>query len=427
MKLVKIYLLALFLASGVLCASELTVDDILSGNISNNISILPSHDNEISKVENNSSPGQSSINDKAKVENIDSSHEISTNYSKASESPKLGTTENPIRVGVIDVAPFGSIKNGEFFGLTIEYWRDLAAMYGWKYEFINAGQNYGKAVLATKDGAYDVLLGNFSTYYERGKLVDFSRPYLLNYVSVLASTKNAENIFVTIAKVVIRLVLPIFLTVGCFLFLFALILSRSTELTEDRGFFINSFYVIMAILQGQVTYIDKPHCNSSRLVLVLMAFFSILFASTFTAVMTDTLLILDVPTDPFTKIKDVEDKHFVVEEGSGFVNIVKSLGGVVKEVPGSEASVEYYYKNRDKYDGWVADHALVHMYDKELPAHDVIQSGINMRNDELVFIYNKDFPFSKEVDLGILKLQDNNTSILICARYLGVDSKLCVV
>ena len=67
------------------------------------------------------------------------------------------------------------------------------------------------------------------------------------------------------------------------------------------------------------------------------------------------------------------------------------------------------------------------MLDKNFPARDIIQSGINLRNDELVFLFNKKFPFKNQVDLGILEQQDSNMSIVICARYLGVDSKLCIL
>ena len=341
--------------------------------------------------------------------------------------PVLGDENNPIKVGVLTVSPFGTMVNDDFQGLSIEYWKEIAAIYGWHYKFIDAGQHYKKAVRATNNGTYDILLGNFSTYYERGKIVDFSRPFLLNYVSVLTSTKNTSSVFGTFLNVVLRLVLPIFIVVLVFLLIFSVILSRNKDLSEDRGFMVNSFYVIMAILQGQVTYLQRPHCSSSRLVLTLIAVFSVIFAATFTAVMTDTLLIMEGPLDPFTKIKDVDGKKFVIEEGSGFVDIVESLGGIVTQIPGASGSLDYYYQNRGNYDGYVADHALVNMYDKALPDHDIVQSGINLRNDELVFIINKNFAYAKQIDLGILKLQDNNTSKLICARYLGVDSKLCLL
>ena len=83
--------------------------------------------------------------------------------------------------------------------------------------------------------------------------------------------------------------------------------------------------------------------------------------------------------------------------------------------------------HRDRYDGFVADHALVHMLDKSMPTHDIIQSQINLRNDELVFLLNKKFPLTKQVNLAILKFQDDNSSVMICAKYLGIDSKLCVL
>lgn len=341
-------------------------------------------------------------------------------------SSVLGSEANPIKVGVLMVPPFVQIKNGQHEGLAIEYWQKIAAKYGWHYQFIDAGQNYSKATFAASKDQYHVVLGNFSTFYERGKLVDFSRPFLLNYVSVLTSTAKIPNVFFTLAKVAYRLVLPIILIILCIMIGVTWFFCQSKELSKDHNFFVNAFYVCMAVCQGQV-YSNKPNSTATRVILLLLAFCSVFFLGTFSAAMTDTLLIMDVPIDPLIKIQDVKGKTFVLEQGSGFVDVVKALDGKTVEIAGLDSAALHYYTNRHKYDGFVADHALINMLDKNFPAYDVIQSGINLRNDELVFLFNKDFPYKGQVDLGILELQDSNMSILICARYLGVDSKLCIL
>ena len=70
---------------------------------------------------------------------------------------------------------------------------------------------------------------------------------------------------------------------------------------------------------------------------------------------------------------------------------------------------------------------LVHEFDRQLSSREIMQSAINLRNDELVFLYNKSFPYQDAVDQGIMRLQDKNISVLICAHYLGVDSRLCIL
>lgn len=350
------------------------------------------------------------------------SQEVDLNVQSA-----LGSKANPIRVGVIEVSPFGVLKEGVWTGLTIEYWEKIANEYGWQFTYESAGESYSGAAVDLSRGKYDLILGNFSTFYERGKIVDFSRPFLLNYVSVLTSTTKTQNIFLTILSVIQRLVLPILGVIAVVFVIFTVVLSRNKELTSEKSYATNTFYVLMAMLQGQVSFVNKPHCLASRLALVILAFFSVFFVATFSAVMTDTLIILDDPVDPFTKLKDVQGKRFILEEGSGFVPIVQELGGITTEIKGLEGASNYYYVHRDRYDGFVADHALVHMLDKSMPTHDIIQSQINLRNDELVFLLNKKFPLTKQVNLAILKFQDDNSSVMICAKYLGIDSKLCVL
>ena len=311
--------------------------------------------------------------------------------------------------------------------MAVEYWQEIADLYGWKYTYYDAGQNYGKAVMDTHDGVYDVLIGNFSTYYERGKLVDFSRPYLLNYISVLTTTKNTRGLFEVFLSKVTGLVLPVIISLMILVILFSILLSKNNDLTRENGVLSNAFYVLITVLQGQLTFFHRPHITSSRIIVAFIVLFSVVFTATVTSVMTNTVFALDAPYDPFNKLSDIKGKKFIIEEGGGFVSVVKSLGGLVTEIPGSHESFEHYNKNKDKYDGVVADHALVNLYDKEIPDKDIIQSQINIQNDELVFIFNKDNPYKKQVNLGILKLQDNNTSKLICAKYLGVDSKLCII
>lgn len=277
------------------------------------------------------------------------------------------------------------------------------------------------------DCVYDVLIGNFSTNYERGKLVDFSRPFLLNYISVLTTTKNTRGLFEVFIGKMTSLVLPVIIALVLLVFLFSMLLSKNNDLTEERGVLSNAFYILITLLQGQVTFFHRPHITSSRIIVAFVVLFSVVFTATVTSVMTNTVFALDAPYDPFNKLSDIKGKKFVIEEGSSFVGVTKSLGGLVTEIPGTDEAFHYYHENKAKYDGVVADHALVNLYDKELPDKDIIQSQINIRNDELVFIFNKDNPYSKQINLGILKLQDNNTSKLICAKYLGVDSRLCII
>ena len=342
----------------------------------------------------------------------------------AEQLPALGSPENPIKVGLLTLPPFVIEKKGHYAGLVVAYWEKIAAYHGWHYKYLDAGKNYTKAINATAEGSYDLMLGNFSTTFERSQLVDFSRPFLLNYASVLTES-HSRDVFWTIVKV-LKLVLPVLIFLFLALCCITVVFFFSADLTDERGFLVNAFCALMALMR-MGGYVQKPCSAISRVVVLILAFFSVFFMATFSAVMTDALLILEKPQDPFVVLSDIKGKTFIVAEGSSFVDVVHSLDGNVVEIPDAHYAVQYYFANRSKYDGFVGDHALVHEFDRQLSSREIMQSAINLRNDELVFLYHKGFPYQRAVDQGIMRLQDKNISVLICAHYLGVDSRLCIL
>ncbi len=344
--------------------------------------------------------------------------------SKNEASLVLGSSENPIKVGLLQLSPFVIKRQGRYSGLVVAFWEKIASRYGWHYQFVDAGKNYGKAVEAVADGRYDIVLGNFSTTYERSKLVDFSRPFLLNYASVLTKPE-IRNVFWTILKVV-KMILPVLFFLLTALCCITLVFFFTRDLTDERGLLANAFCAVMALMR-MGGYVQKPSALLSRVVVMILAFFSVFFMATFSAVMTDALLLVEQPQDPFVVLSDLKGKTFIVAQGSSFVDVVRGYDANVVEIPDAEYAGRYYFANRSKYDGFVGDQALVHELARQLSSRDIIQSGINLRNDELVFLFNKRFPHKELVDEGILRLQDKNISMLICAHYLGIDSKLCVL
>jgi ABC-type amino acid transport substrate-binding protein len=254
--------------------------------------------------------------------------------------------------------------------------------------------------------------------------VDFSRPFLLNYASIL-TTPETRNVFWTILTVV-KMIMPVLFFLLTVLCCITLVFVFTRDLTEERGLMANAFCAVMALMR-MGGYVQKPNALLSRVVVMILAFFSVFFMATFSAVMTDALLLVEQPQDPFVVLSDLKGKTFIVAEGSTFVEVVRGYDANVVEIPDAEYAGRYYFANRSKYDGFVGDQALVQELARQLSSREIIQSGINLRNDELVFLYNKRFPYQDEVDEGILRLQDKNVSMLICAHYLGVDSKLCVL
>ena len=102
---------------------------------------------------------------------------------------------NEIRIGVrTDFPPFSQIKDGEFTGFEVE----LAKAIGNKIL-----DNKGKVVLVgveakdripmLKNDQIDLMVANFTMTDERKKAVDFSLPYLLDFMGILAPKNSSLN------------------------------------------------------------------------------------------------------------------------------------------------------------------------------------------------------------------------------------------
>ncbi|MEC7030483.1 MAG: transporter substrate-binding domain-containing protein [Pseudomonadota bacterium] len=343
----------------------------------------------------------------------------------STDTAALGSPLNPIKVGVLEAYPFAEIKDGHFFGIVIEYWEKIAAINNWHYQYINAGQNYGEVVKDTSKGFYDVTLGNFSTTYERGKLVSFTRPFMLNYAGVLTKAEHT-TLWSRIRDTVIQTMLPILVITTIIFFVASAVFWYVEKKRQHYNLSESFFSTSIAMLSGNV--VDKPSSNFNRVVFICVLVAGIVFQAVIIATITDAAVIMSFNTTGMKELTDIKNKVFVVEQGSTFVGLVQSLGGRVIEIPGGPSvAAEYYLTHQDEVSGFVADHAV--LYTQALRSQDpnIVLSSLNLRNDELVFLYHRDFPYQREIDQGLLFLQDNNIAQTFCATYIGEDSSLCVM
>ncbi len=84
------------------------------------------------------------------------------------------------------VEPFASKHDGVYQGLVIDYWKHIASENNWHYVFLDTNPNYTKSLIDAAYGEFDVVLGNFSTTAERITFINYSRPFMLNKISILA-------------------------------------------------------------------------------------------------------------------------------------------------------------------------------------------------------------------------------------------------
>src|SRR5215475_1082344 len=82
-----------------------------------------------------------------------------------------------LRVGVFDAPPY-SMRNakGEWRGLTVDLWKQLAAQMGVRYRFVPTSEDAILEALAS--GRLDTAAGPIGATLERQRVVDFSQTYL---------------------------------------------------------------------------------------------------------------------------------------------------------------------------------------------------------------------------------------------------------
>lgn len=184
--------------------------------------------------------------------------------------------------------------------------------------------------------------------------------------------------------------------------------------------------IIYALLSGNV--VDKPSSNLNRVVFICVLIAGIVFQAMIIATITDAAVIMSFDTTGLRERSDVKNKVFVLAAGSLFTGIVQSLGGRVIEIAGGpDIAAQYYLTHQDSVAGFVADHAVLYIQGLRTQNTNIILSILNLRNDELVFLYNKNFPYQSEIDQGLLFLQNNDITQTFCSTYLGDDSHLCVL
>ncbi|MDG2348533.1 MAG: transporter substrate-binding domain-containing protein [Gammaproteobacteria bacterium] len=336
------------------------------------------------------------------------------------QTSPLGSKENPIKVGVMLLAPFASEVKGVYSGFVIDYWNNLVRSKDWQYVYIPTTQDYSQAIKDLHEGKYDILLGNFSTTYDRSFLVNFSEIYFLSEATILTSSKGLspfQGFSKSLYKMsnILMFVFGIFLVLSCIFWMIE---------KKQRKFHIISslFNTSVAMISGDT--IDAPSSTFNKILFIFILIAGMHLQAVVIASMTNSTLSNDQMIDPFKDDKSMRGKTFVVVKGSNFIHIIKKEGAYVFEFDGNDdEAAKFYIKQKDNFDGYITEKVLAERYKNEFKKlnPNLFLSKHRIRNDALAFLFNKDFPYQEEINRGILYIQDNNLSFTICANSIGAD------
>lgn len=337
----------------------------------------------------------------------------------------LGSEQNPIKVGLMVVEPFIAKHDGVYQGLLIDYWTQISKGKNWHYTFIETTPNYTNALKDLAKGKYDLVLGNFSTTAERISYINYTRPFMLNKISILTTNNvlTASTIMANLFYSTIEICLTIFFLVGIVAIILRIFKPKGSN-TTFKGFLVIS-------AESLLGYVTDNTYNFKKSIFIILLLSSLLVKAILIGAASSALFNLSNSNkEPFVTPEDISGKTFVVVKGSSFVDNMLAVNAKVYEFDGGdEEAAEFYAKNAAKYDGYVADHALVYRYANRFRGIEpnLKVSNFNVRNDVLAFAYNEDFVFKKIIDINILELQDSNLAYSICNVYIGDEAKNCVM
>ncbi|MXO66651.1 transporter substrate-binding domain-containing protein [Altererythrobacter endophyticus] len=211
-------------------------------------------------------------------------------------SPQESTAENGANSMVVATreAPPFAMKNedGEWHGLAIELWRNIAEGKGYDYRFVES--DLAGMIDGLQDGRYDASVGALTITAEREELVDFTHPFYATGFGIVTRKSspgwlNLFNNFFTLGFLKAVLALSALLMLVGVLFWLAERKHNTEEFPEGaRG--IGSGFWFSAVTMTTVGYGDKaPRSTAGKILALIWMFAAIIIISTFTGMIASSL------------------------------------------------------------------------------------------------------------------------------------------
>ena len=340
----------------------------------------------------------------------------------------------PLRVGVLmESKPFSwQTSDGKYRGAAVDLFRHIAKDLDWEYEFTLTGPSFNKAVDAVHDGKFDILIGPVSVSYARYQKVDFSRPFFLNNLGVAVKQPDESNTFMMLARELgkkLGYLLPILF--GAFLlvsFIFYFMDNKKHSLKPQEFFprFGHAMWEsVMILIQGSL--LEDSSRTLKRVIILIWLVPSIVLFSIVVGTIASTITVLEQnKSNALYLKKDVlSGKKLAAIEGSITIAEGEKAGAIMIPVKSRLESLRLV--DRGTAFGATGDFLTLQEAIKKNPDLQLKMSTINLRNDELAYVFQKGSPLLRPFNKELLNLQDNDLSEAICRRTLGDKGDLCVI
>ncbi|MDI9243863.1 transporter substrate-binding domain-containing protein [Marinobacter sp. CHS3-4] len=205
--------------------------------------------------------------------------------------------EEPIRVGITEVPPFVmKSDNGEWEGISIDLWRQVADKLDRKYEWVPL--SFNDLLKQVESGQIDVAVGALTMTAARESVFDFTHPFYQTGLSIAIPPAPEQGLMASLLGLLSWDFFKVVMSLGALLLGvgFVLWLVERKRNPEQFGGSaaegIGSSFWWAAVTMTTVGYGDKaPVSLAGRFVALVWMFAGLIMVASFTAAITSSLTV----------------------------------------------------------------------------------------------------------------------------------------
>jgi len=332
----------------------------------------------------------------------------------------------PIKVGVIEGAPFAIKSGSTYSGIAVDLWNEIAL--GLRRSYIiqePSYTNWDKPFEDLINGRVDVIIGPTSVTADRYMKGDFTLPYFIDKVIAVTPSDYFHNTF--------RLIRIFFLSVGSLLLsifiLFAIYIhllwyyERTHTPKVPKSYKSGVPYLFwIHVLSGH--HDEVPKSTQGKLLMLFQrgSFYIILIMLNATMISFLTIS-LQQYSSPIQSLSDLERVKVGATKSSRSLNTAASLG--IRAMPFNSIKDGIKALEGRQISAFLTDLSLADSYLRENNITNLSLSHFTLKFDLYVFITRKGSPLIREINEQMLILRTKGIPEKICKSYLTKGVQNC--
>lgn len=332
----------------------------------------------------------------------------------------------PLRVGVVEGAPFAMMDNGTPRGIAVDLWEEIARREQIPYEFTKFSMSTDEVLDLLYNHQLDLVIGPISVTYDRIQKLDFTLSYFNNKVGVIVQKDNSYlwkalvSFFHSSFVLMISLLLLVFLLYVSMVWIF----ERETHKELPEKYTHAVAYVFwMHVFHKH--YILFPHTIWGKIAgLIWVAFTTILLASLTASLASYYFMIIQLSNSGIKKPSDLHNKVLAAIEGRYEYEVAKNVSSSVVPVKDVQEALDMI--KAGKVFGFVYDHYTArYELDHRTDSSSFVVLDIELDHQPMAFSLRYDDPLRVTINRNIAQLNQENMGLSICTPYLGDKANEC--